>query len=70
MYKYEYEKISCRFSNLETILGSNYNTTDFKRVIKKHMRNGERYVGFIPTKQGFFGRLKEIELVFEVVEEN
>ena len=58
MFKYEYVKIEN-----EGVLGSKF--TQHRDIIAKYAKNGYKYIGFIPIKSDGYGRIKEIDLIFE-----
>ena len=40
-------------------------TEGHREIIDEHARKGFRYVGYIPTRIDPYGRIEEIDLVFE-----
>ena len=38
---------------------------EHREIIDKYAASGYRYVGFIPTETDSYGKLKEIDLIFE-----
>ena len=38
---------------------------EHKKVIDEYARKGWRYVGFLPARTSLYGRLWEVDLVFE-----
>lgn len=58
MLKYEYVSVD---SN--RILGAK--VTEHRAIIDDYASRGYRYVGFIPTKISDYGKIKELDLIFE-----
>ena len=58
MFKYEYVKVGN-----EGVFGSKF--IQHRDIIDKYAKNGYRYAGFIPIKSDSYGRIKEIDLIFE-----
>lgn len=58
MFKYEYVTI-----DNESLMSSKF--TEHREIISEYAKKGYRYVGFIPTKSDGYGRIKEIDLIFE-----
>lgn len=44
-------------------------TEEHREIINEYAARGYRYVGFIPTKITDYGKIKELDLIFEVPEE-
>lgn len=40
-------------------------TLGHQEIIRKRAKQGWRYAGFVPAKQGAYGAVTEIDLVFE-----
>lgn len=58
MFKYEYVKV-----DNEAMIASKF--TQHRDIIDEYAKKGYRYVGFVPIKSDSYGRIKEIDLVFE-----
>lgn len=58
MFKYEYVKV-----NNEAIMSSKF--TQHRNIIDQYAKRGFRYAGFVPIKSDGYGRIKEIDLIFE-----
>ena len=58
MYKYEYVKI-----DNEALITSKF--TVHREIIDTYAQKGFRYVGFVPIKSDSYGRIKEMDLIFE-----
>jgi len=65
MYKYEYETVTCEFSQWGLGAGNVYSIGDYRSIIDSRAADGWRYVGCIPTKQRGTGHTEEIDLIFE-----
>ncbi len=59
--KYEYVNIS-----VDNFFGAG--SLEHRQVIDEYALLGFRYVGYIPTKMNDYGKIKEIDLIFEVPE--
>ena len=68
MYKYSYEKIRCDFNGWGAFNGNIYSIESYKEIIDEKAKSGWRYVGFIPTKQRGTGHIQELDLIFEMKE--
>lgn len=58
MFKYEYVKVVN-----EALMNSKF--TQHRDVIDDYAKRGFRYVGFIPAKSDGYGRIREMDLIFE-----
>ena len=58
MYKYEYVKV-----DNEAIMASKF--TKHRDIINQYAEKGFRFAGFIPIKSDGYGRIKEMDLIFE-----
>ena len=58
MYKYIYVKIGN-----ESLIRSVF--TQHRDIINKYAEKGYRYVGFIPVRSNNYGRIIEMDLIFE-----
>lgn len=58
MLKYEYVKV-----DNEALIASKF--TQHRDAINEYAQKGYRYVGFIPIKSDSYGRIKEMDLIFE-----
>lgn len=58
MKKYEYVSV-----HLSKFIGAV--SEDHRRIINEYARKNYRYVGFIPTVMTDYGKIKDIDLVFE-----
>ena len=66
MYRYEFERITSGVSGWGLISGNRYWTEeDYRELIAAMVRDGWRYVGFIPAVQRGTGHVEEMDLVFE-----
>lgn len=61
MFKYEYVKV-----NNEAVMASKF--TQHREIIDEYARKGYRFIGFVPMKSDSYGRIKEMDLVFEIQE--
>lgn len=59
MKKYEYVHIK-----ISKVFGAE--SKDHREIIDEYARKGYRYVGFIPTAINDYGKIKEMDLVFEI----
>ncbi len=59
MKKYEYVTIK----KINKFIGAE--CTEHRSIIDSYAANGYRYAGFIPTKMTDYGKIKEIDLIFE-----
>lgn len=58
MLKYEYVKVYN-----EAIMSSKF--TQHRDIIDQYAKKGYKYAGFVPIKSDGYGRIKEIDLIFE-----
>lgn len=59
MKKYEYVNVHiARFYGAKS--------EEHRHIIDEMAKKGYRYVGFIPTKLDDFGKIKDMDLVFEI----
>lgn len=58
MKKYEYVRIY-----INKFVGAKLD--DHRRIIDEYAARGWRYVGFVPTKISDYGKMKELDLIFE-----
>ena len=59
MKKYEYVSI-----NINSFFGAG--SEEHRQIIDKYAALGYRYVGFIPTNISDHGKIREMDLVFEI----
>lgn len=59
MPKYEYVRI-----DINLFIGAG--TMEHRKVIDEYACKGYKYVGYIPTKISDYGKIKEIDLIFEI----
>lgn len=59
MPKYEYVKI-----DINLFCGAG--TMEHRQVIDAYASKGYKYVGYIPTKISDHGKIKEMDLIFEI----
>ncbi len=59
MKKYEYVAV-----HIGKFIGSK--SEEHRQIIDDYAKRGYRYVGYIPTKIDDFGKIKDIDLVFEI----
>lgn len=59
MKKYEYVNI-----NINALMGAN--SMEHRQIIDEYVTKGYKYVGYIPTKVNGYGRIKKIDLIFEI----
>ena len=59
MKKYLYENI-----NVNTFFGAG--TKEHREIIDKYAAEGYRYVGYVPTDMSDHGKIREIDLIFEI----
>lgn len=59
MKKYEYVSLK---------MGGNLSekSEEHREIIDKYAELGYRYVGYIPTNIGLYGRIMDIDLIFEI----
>ena len=59
MKKYEYVSIY-----INRFVGAI--SEEHRQIIDEYAAKGYRYVGFIPTKLSDYGKIKEMDLIFEI----
>ena len=59
MKRYEYVKI-----DINTFFGAG--SEEHRKMIDEYAERGYRYVGFVPTYINEHGKIKEIDLIFEL----
>ena len=59
MKKYEYVNI-----NINSFIGAG--SVEHRRIIDKYAAKGYKYVGYIPTNITDHGKIKEMDLIFEI----
>ncbi len=59
MKKYEYVTV-----HIGKLIGTK--SEEHRQIIDDYAKQGYRYVGYIPTKIDDFGKMKDIDLVFEI----
>ena len=59
MKKYEYVHLDI------TLFFGGSAVEGHKTIIDEHARKGYRYVGYIPTRIDAYGRIEELDLIFE-----
>ena len=59
MKKYEFKTI-----HISKFIGSK--SEEHREIIEEYAKKGYRYVGFIPTNINDYGKIKDIDLVFEI----
>ncbi len=59
MKKYEYVTV-----HIGKLIGAK--SEKHRKIIDDYAKQGYRYVGYIPTKIDDFGKMKDIDLVFEI----
>lgn len=59
MKKYEYVNI-----HIGKLVGAK--SEEHRRIIDEYAAKGYRYAGYIPTKLDDFGKIKDIDLIFEI----
>lgn len=63
MPKYEFESI-----HIGRFIGAK--SEEHREIIEKYAAKGYRYIGFIPTNMNDYGKIKDIDLIFEKEEKN
>ncbi|MCI8576967.1 MAG: DUF4177 domain-containing protein [Lachnospiraceae bacterium] len=58
MKKYEYVTV-----HTGKFIGAR--SEDHRGIIDQYAKQGYRYVGFIPTKMSDYGKIKDMDLIFE-----
>ena len=61
----KYEFVNVKISKL---VGAK--SEEHRKIIAEHAANGYRYVGYIPTDLTDAGKIKAMDLVFEIEKEN
>lgn len=61
MKKYEYVHIK-----LSKFMGAKIEDHQHRKIIKEYAEKGYRYVGYIPTIMSDYGKIKEMDLIFEL----
>ena len=59
MKRYEYVKL-----NINSFFGAG--SEEHRQIIDEYAAKGYRYVGFVPTYMNEHGKIKEIDLIFEL----
>ncbi len=59
MKQYEYVNIK-----ISKFIGAK--SEEHRQIIDEYAKRGYRYVGFIPTNINDYGKIKEMDLVFEI----
>ena len=59
MKKYEYVSL-----HVGRFIGAK--SKDHRQIIEEYARKGYRYVGYIPTNMSDYGKIKDMDLVFEM----
>ena len=59
MKKYEYVSL-----HVGRFIGAK--SKDHRQIIEEYARKGYRYVGYIPTNTSDYGKIKDMDLVFEM----
>lgn len=59
MKKYEYVNI-----NINSFVGAG--SEEHRQIIDEYAAKGYRYVGYIPTNISDYGKIKKIDLIFEM----
>ena len=59
MKKYEYKSL-----NINTFMGSG--TVEHREIINEYAAKGYRYVGYIPIDINDHGKIRKIDLIFEI----
>lgn len=65
MNNYLFEKVECRTSQG----GAKIHFENHREIIKVYAEKGFLYVGWIPTVMDGYGHIKEIDLIFQNLEE-
>ena len=58
MKKYEYVNV-----RINKVIGAR--SEEHRRIINEYAAKGYRYAGFVPTEISDYGKIKEMDLVFE-----
>jgi hypothetical protein len=61
MKKYEYVPIK-----ISKFIGAKFENLEHRDIIDKYAQKGYRYVGYIPTNISDYGKIKELDLIFEI----
>lgn len=59
MKKYEYVNVS-----INKFIGAK--SEEHRQIIDEYAAKGYRYVGFVPTNISDYGKIKEMDLIFEI----
>ncbi|MFA7375938.1 MAG: DUF4177 domain-containing protein [Acholeplasmataceae bacterium] len=59
MFEYAYETVNIKGVFLPNL------SIDHRSLIDSYAKKGYRFVGFIPTKIDDYGKIKEMDLIFE-----
>lgn len=59
MYQYEYVRLK-----VGKFVGAK--CEEHQQIINDYAKRGYRYAGYIPTNTSDYGKLKEIDLIFEI----
>ena len=59
MNKYEYVSV-----HINKFIGAR--SEEHRQIIDEYARKGYRYVGYIPTVMTDYGKIKDMDLVFEI----
>lgn len=65
MNEYIFEKV--KSSSLH--VGRTVRFEEHREKINEFANNGYRYIGWVPTEMDGFGHIKEIDLIFEKIEQ-
>jgi Domain of unknown function (DUF4177) len=58
-YEYVHFKIS-------KFIGAKFEGLEHRKIINEYAEKGYRYVGYIPTNISDYGKIKELDLIFEI----
>ena len=61
MFKYEYVTVERK---MDVALAAHF--TEYREVIDEYAQKGYRYAGYVPTEIHANGKIKEIDLIFEI----
>lgn len=59
MFKYEYASV-----NIWKLMGAKCDM--HREIINDYAKNGYRYVGYVPTDMNNYGKISQIDLIFEI----
>jgi hypothetical protein len=59
MKKYEYVKV-----HIGKLVGAK--SEEHRDIIDSYAKKGYRYVGYVPTNMNDYGKIKDIDLIFEM----